>query len=440
MCNNFPNIRITEGNNFSIRLPLRSRTYVSTKPIDEDIDPELLENVVVTFGGVEYPSQKTAQGVQIDLPSTLTVGTYNIVLTADYYDSEIRAAYESAVTIVPWSAQSTAEQYIVGSPIILRAAYVLSGAMTDAELETLKEEFREKNVQLEQAIANAEAAKLEWEEKAANLNGIARELTSRIINSKIGNPAQGQPLTLFDAIGNVDLSAQTLQSLADSWSAMVEQRNIIDGYEFSQGFNVESVSNILFNCSSIQRITDNVITRITASFYDIRRFMRFSYFRADNVTYLPQGSFQELTSLREVYLANIKKITTIKNFEGCTQLRILYMPKLESFSAQNFSNTIRLIDLTIGSAYQNISLNTWNPTEALLSNSISLLTAEDIEDGFSNNLEKLLYNIREHIAARITDLTGSAGATITFHSNVKAAIMADQSSADAFTNKNWTIA
>ena len=43
MCTNFPNIRITEGNNFSIILPLLSRTYVATRPIDEAIDPQQLE-------------------------------------------------------------------------------------------------------------------------------------------------------------------------------------------------------------------------------------------------------------------------------------------------------------------------------------------------------------------------------------------------------------
>jgi hypothetical protein len=177
MCNNFPNIRITEGNNFSIILPLISRTYVATKPIEEEIDPEQLENVVVTFGGVEYPSQITAQGVQIDLPATLAVAVYDILLTADYLGSSIRAAYESAVTIVQWSAQSTAEQYITGSPIVMRAAYVLSGALTDAELEALKDEYREKNAQLAQAIADAEDAKREWEEKAADLDGVAQEST-----------------------------------------------------------------------------------------------------------------------------------------------------------------------------------------------------------------------------------------------------------------------
>ena len=177
MCDNFPNIRITEGNAFALILPLRARTYVSSKPIDEDIDYTQLKNIVFTFGGVEYATDVTERGVKIILPDTLAVGTYNAILTAEYLGNDIRAAYESAVTIVPWSEQSSAEQYIVGSPIVMRAAYVLSGAMTDAEPEARKKEYREKNSQLQQAIADAEAAKAEWEQKAADLDGVAKENT-----------------------------------------------------------------------------------------------------------------------------------------------------------------------------------------------------------------------------------------------------------------------
>ena len=187
MCENFPNIRITEGNAFALLLPLRTRTYVATRPIDEDIDYTLLNNIVFTFGGVEYAAEATEQGVKIILPDTLAVGTYNAILTAEYLGNDIRAAYESAVTIVPWSEQSSAEQYISGSPIVLHAAYVLSGAMTDAELEALKEEYRAKNAQLQQAIAEAEQAKDEFIEKAEMLNDVAKETTSQEIKELIIN-------------------------------------------------------------------------------------------------------------------------------------------------------------------------------------------------------------------------------------------------------------
>lgn len=190
MCENFPNIRITEGNAFALLLLLRTRTYVSSQPIDEDIDYTQLDNIVFTFGGIEYAAEITGQGVRIILPDTLAVGTYNAILTAEYLGNEIRAAYESAVTIVPWSAQSTAEQYIAGSPIVMRAAYVLGGAMTDAELEALKAELRAKIDEAEQAKEEAESAKAEWEQKAAELDGVAQEATSQEIFAAIGYTIQ----------------------------------------------------------------------------------------------------------------------------------------------------------------------------------------------------------------------------------------------------------
>ena len=229
MCKDFPNIRITEGNNFSVILPLRSRTYVATKPIDEDIDYEQLENVVVTFGGIEYAAQVTAQGIQIDLPATLDVGIYDILLTAGYLESHIRAAYESAVTIVPWSAQSTAEQYVIGSPIVLRAAYVLSGALTDAELEELKEEYRKKKAQLDEAVAEAEAAKAEWENKAEQLNDVAQETTSQQILTEVEEAAkQGtdptatntaiKELIINEGIERADEYAAEIREIIGDWN------------------------------------------------------------------------------------------------------------------------------------------------------------------------------------------------------------------------------
>ena len=184
MCGNFPNIKVTEGNAFSLVLPLKKRTYESCKPIDEDIDIMSLEDVVFKFGGVEYATTKEEAGVRVLLPATLARGVYDIVLTAMYQGSEIRAAYESAVSIVAWNSQSDAQQFIPGSPIVMDAAYVIGGAMTDAELEALKAEYREKNAQLAQAIADAEAAKREWEEKAADLDGVAKEATSQSILAK----------------------------------------------------------------------------------------------------------------------------------------------------------------------------------------------------------------------------------------------------------------
>ena len=182
------NIKIVEGNEFALVLPLKQRTFVASTPIDEDIVYADLQNVVLKIGDTQFTATLETYGVQVLVPyNALTRGTYDILLTATYHGSEIRASYFEALTIVQYNSQSDAQQYIAGSPIVLDAAYVIGGTLTDAELEALKEEYREKNAQLDQAIADAEEAKEEWEQKAADLDGVAQESTSQDILTAVGN-------------------------------------------------------------------------------------------------------------------------------------------------------------------------------------------------------------------------------------------------------------
>ena len=225
MCNNFPNIRVVEGNSFALLLPLKRRTYESCDPVDEDIDALQLTDVVVKFGGVVYPASLGENGVTILLPSTLARGTYDVTLTATYQGSAIRAAYESAVTIVAWNSQSDAQQYVAGSPIVLDAAYVIGGTLTDEELEELKEEYRDKIEDLDEAIEAAEDAKEDWEEKAAQLDGVAQEDTL----------TQGVTDIRAD-IANIDIDTSTLakettaQAAADAADAAKLAAQAITGY------------------------------------------------------------------------------------------------------------------------------------------------------------------------------------------------------------------
>lgn len=163
--------------------------------------------------------------------------------------------------------------------------------------------------------------------------------------------------------------------------------------------------------------------------------------------------WEEDTDLTSVYLYNTtmqfyirearmpKGVTanSARMFYACQQLRILYMPKMLTFHLENISGGLtRLIDVTVGesfSAGQTITwLRNWNPTEALLTSSTSL-----VEDGeiFSSNREKLLYNIREHFAALLPTVTTTS--KIQLNSTLKAAIDADNATASAFSNKGWTL-
>ena len=180
-------IKVVEGNEFALVLPLKRRTYVSDRPIDEDIDCTALTNVVLKIGDTTYAVTLDFDGVKTIVPATLKKGVYDIVLTATYKGSEIRAAYFEAIVIVAWNEQSDAEQYIAGSPIVLGAAFIIGGTLTDAELEELKAEFRQATADARQAQADAEAAKAEYDRKAEQLDGVAKEATSQEILQAVGH-------------------------------------------------------------------------------------------------------------------------------------------------------------------------------------------------------------------------------------------------------------
>ena len=175
MCCNFPTIKITEGNAFTLIFPLKRRSYVAEKPIDEDIDVTRLNDVHVTLGGVEYAPTIETYGVRIDVPATLARGTYDGLLTADYDGNAIRGAYESCVQIVEWNAQSNAQQYILGSPVATNAAYVLGYMPKYEEVEELKQQLREQIAAAEQAEAEAIAEKERYAEAIEHLDGIAKQ-------------------------------------------------------------------------------------------------------------------------------------------------------------------------------------------------------------------------------------------------------------------------
>lgn len=174
----FENIKITEGNAFSLLLPLKKRTYVAQRPIDEDIDILNLQSVVVKFGGVEYPCTLQEDGVLVDFPADLKCGTYDLVLTADYMDNAIRAAYFEAVTIVSYNYQSDAHNFVQGSPIVMQPAFVIYN-LSDSELEALKIELREKIADAEAAEQAAEQAKEEFDTAAEDLGNLPTTLVQQ---------------------------------------------------------------------------------------------------------------------------------------------------------------------------------------------------------------------------------------------------------------------
>ena len=179
MCNNTFNIKVVEGNAFPLIVRLQALSYEAVPPIAEQIDYTRLTDCVLKVGGVEYEVEITEDGVRAIMPATLALGDYNVVFTAKYEDSDIRAAYLRAITIVKWNEQSNAGECLLGSPVVLPAAVVIGGTLTDAELDELKKEYREKNAQLAQAIEDAEEAKEAFDDAAEALGDLPQTLNSQ---------------------------------------------------------------------------------------------------------------------------------------------------------------------------------------------------------------------------------------------------------------------
>ena len=207
-CNPY-NIKVTEGNSFAVILTLKTRTYSADAPIDQDIDPTALADVHVKVNGAEWSAFTVGvEGVSVQFPATQPKGTYNVELTANYNGITIRAAYFECVTIVAWSYQSDAQNYIPDSPLSAKAAYIIAGNYTDAELEALKQQYRDAIEAAEQAEADAEQAKEDYIEKADNLDNLDNV-------AQQGNDPTATNTAILAAVNNITIDTSTLAQRTD---------------------------------------------------------------------------------------------------------------------------------------------------------------------------------------------------------------------------------
>lgn len=202
------NIKVAEGNQFALVLPLKARTYTGGIPSDTDLDPTHLTDIVVKVDGVVYENTIAEGGVQIVFAGTEARGTYDVVLTAKYDGADIRAAYFQAVTIVAWNYQSDAEEHLPGSPIALQAAYIIGGALTDAELEELKRQYRAQIADAEAAEAAAVAAKEAFDQKAENLDNLDNVALQ-------GSDPTATNTAILTAVQNITIDTSTLAQRTD---------------------------------------------------------------------------------------------------------------------------------------------------------------------------------------------------------------------------------
>lgn len=220
-----------------------------------------------------------------------------------------------------------------------------------------------------------------------------------------------------------------------------------DGIIFLEGYEPRGAFGIIAERQYILEVRDNQDTIIPKMSKTDYPYLEVFEMRNGNTTTQGISSWMSgSTTLREVIipnLANTGYIGYVSNFfDNMTELRVLdlqYSNKNLLFSSGCFTGSNKLIDLIIGSNLgSSYSISSWYPTEAILDNSTSLLTQADLDLGFTSNREKLLYNIREHIAANLPDRTDDTPFTLTFNQTLRNAF--DQATDDAFAAKNWDIA
>ena len=254
----------------------------------------------------------------------------------------------------------------------------------------------------------------------------------------------------------LDIQIDNLRTLQESYDQIATDLQAIkdahilgfsyDGIIFEEGYEPQSAFGIIANRDRIIEIHDDrdmVVPKMSSGDYS-----QLEIFEMTNATSAPNQNFLSgSSSIRKIILPSLYDLPNLIGFiNSMTNLIYLDLYDLDmnrGTSSPYFTyNCNKLICIKIGKRFSTNrnTLSSWSPTEALLDNSISLLTQEDLDAGFTSNLQKLLYNIREHIAANLPDRTDLTSFSITFSAAVKAAIQADQETSDAFTNKNWTIA
>lgn len=257
-----------------------------------------------------------------------------------------------------------------------------------------------------------------------------------------------------------------IQSLVDTH--IISSVNI-QGYTFMDGYKPEGYADIFTRQDKLARVVDDQIVSVASTpaqlFYKCPNLVSVELLNLRevgitglNLNFLSQCNvlktinlpklktlasdyaFSYNPELQEIYLPEVEGRVNERGFAyNCPKLKVLRMDKGWPLSPYAMlSATPQLILLCFGKdATISMNVSNWIPTEALLTNSTSL-----VEQGeeFSSNREKLLYNIREYIAKTLPSRNGMSALTITFSSEVKAAILDDTTTTFAFTSKNWTIA
>lgn len=188
-----PHFRIIEHQSFIACVPLYYQNADNTRtPIMADSVTNL-QVVITQKGGAvvtsdQYTSRDGANNILIDFADGLPAGVYSILITGLIGDRIIRTRYNEAFECVVWNKDTTYDNFITGEMINLPASVFVLSADTGTIARI--------QAQLEHAIAEANAAKAEYERKAEMLDGVAQQ----------GADPAATNTAIYNAVGNIDFS------------------------------------------------------------------------------------------------------------------------------------------------------------------------------------------------------------------------------------------
>lgn len=188
-------LKITQGNDFVIYLPLVLLNTSGKEPVDtSDMASVVVKVKRACADAITVTPTYVQNFMVLSFPETMALGSYDadIKFKLDGVDKSVQI--NKFFEIVEYDYQSNWQDYIVGDHIVTDTqAYIAGAHYTDAEYTALK-------AQLTAKIAEVEAVKAEWLAKVAELTGLAKE----------ANATQNKQ-AILDAIANIDLSTVAKQ-------------------------------------------------------------------------------------------------------------------------------------------------------------------------------------------------------------------------------------
>lgn len=188
---------------------------------------------------------------------------------------------------------------------------------------------------------------------------------------------------------------------------------------------IESATDIILNGGSTQYIFNNLqfisFPRLKAWGVN-SAIISSSAYCFQNVVEVRADSMEEITGSKGLFYApysgasfgNLQYIK-LPSLARCTTM--LYL--LE----QSRGSAVKLIDVEVGEMITNLNCRYWNPT-TVIADPTKLVTLNE--------------NIRNHIAAKVSDRTGQSALTFTVSTNLYNNL--EQATKDAFTAKGWICA